>query len=141
MSLCQCFGTLLAVLIVDKFGRRILLILSDVFMCITLTTLGFYFYMDENKSIVCDHPLVKDLLLDLASKNSVSKMKKTCETSTLQPLHLCFSRLSKQCRSQNGIGFWKLPEILGLSPMMAALTKMVLIRIWFQVWAGCLWSA
>ncbi len=76
MSLCQCFGTLLAVLIVDKFGRRILLILSDIFMCITLTTLGFYFYMDENKSIVCDHPLVKDLLLDLASKNSVSRIKK-----------------------------------------------------------------
>ena len=48
VALAQSCGTLFAVLIVDKFGRKVLLILSDIFMALPLAALGFYFYMDEN---------------------------------------------------------------------------------------------
>ncbi len=34
-------------MVVDKFGRRILLILSGAFMCVSLVGLGVFFYMDE----------------------------------------------------------------------------------------------
>ena len=49
VALAQFAATFLAVLIVDKFGRRILLILSNLFMALPLFALGFYFYIDENK--------------------------------------------------------------------------------------------
>ena len=35
-------------LVVDKLGRRILLALSALFMCISITGLGVYFYLDED---------------------------------------------------------------------------------------------
>ena len=36
-------------LVVDKFGRKPLLALSDITMCISIFALGTYFYLDENK--------------------------------------------------------------------------------------------
>ena len=38
-----------AVLVVDKFGRKPLLALSDITMCISIFALGTYFYLDEHK--------------------------------------------------------------------------------------------
>ena len=38
-----------AVLVVDKFGRKPLLAFSDITMCISIFALGTYFYLDENK--------------------------------------------------------------------------------------------
>ena len=40
-------ATGLAVVIVDKLGRKILLIISGATMCITIVVLGVYFYLDE----------------------------------------------------------------------------------------------
>jgi len=40
---------------VDLFGRRILLILSNLFMALPLFALGFYFFIDENKFICFDN--------------------------------------------------------------------------------------
>jgi len=47
VGLAQVVATGVAVVIVDKFGRRILLILSALFMCISICGLGFYFFMLE----------------------------------------------------------------------------------------------
>ena len=54
VALAQSMGTLAAVLIVDRFGRKVLLVLSDVFMALPLAALGTYFYLDENR-IVCEN--------------------------------------------------------------------------------------
>lgn len=40
----QVVATLLGNFIVDKLGRKALLILSDIFMCLSLMTLGAYYY-------------------------------------------------------------------------------------------------
>ena len=37
-------------LVVDKFGRKFLLVVSAIFMCISIVPLGVYFYLDEHKS-------------------------------------------------------------------------------------------
>ena len=55
MALAQFGATFLAVLIVDLFGRRILLILSNLFMALPLFALGFYFFIDENKFTCFDN--------------------------------------------------------------------------------------
>lgn len=55
VAMCQVVGTLLAVLIVDKLGRRVLLILSDLVMCVSILTLGIYFYLDEGKETTVCH--------------------------------------------------------------------------------------
>ena len=39
-------------LVVDKLGRRILLLLSALFMCLSITGLGVYFYLEENNKPV-----------------------------------------------------------------------------------------
>lgn len=54
VAVAQCCGTGAAVFIVDRFGRKILLILSNVFMALPLAALGTYFYMDENR-IFCEN--------------------------------------------------------------------------------------
>ena len=53
VALFQIFGTGLALVVVDKFGRRILLVLSEICMCLTMAALGAYFYLDENKKEKC----------------------------------------------------------------------------------------
>ena len=53
VALCQVIGTGVAILVVDKFGRRILLILSSLLMCFSIFALGIYFFMDENKRVIC----------------------------------------------------------------------------------------
>ena len=40
---------MLAVVLVDKLGRKILLISSSIIMCISIVGLGVYFYLDECK--------------------------------------------------------------------------------------------
>ena len=53
VAFCQVLGTGAAILLVDKYGRRILLILSTTLMCFSIFSLGIYFFMDENKKVVC----------------------------------------------------------------------------------------
>ena len=49
VTLAQMLATGVAVLIVEKLGRRILLIASAAFMCISICGLGVYFHLDENQ--------------------------------------------------------------------------------------------
>ncbi|ERL88448.1 hypothetical protein D910_05834 [Dendroctonus ponderosae] len=43
----QVFATLGSTLLIDRAGRKILLVLSDLVMCISLAGLGLYFYLSE----------------------------------------------------------------------------------------------
>ncbi|CAG7826803.1 unnamed protein product [Allacma fusca] len=44
----QVIATIPAAFIVDKYGRRLLLMISEIFMCISLAALGAYFYMKRD---------------------------------------------------------------------------------------------
>jgi len=44
----QVIATLAAVFVVDRLGRKILLLASDLIMCISLVCLGLYFKLDED---------------------------------------------------------------------------------------------
>ena len=61
VALCQVIGTGVAILVVDRCGRRILLILSMMLMCFSIFALGIYFFMDENKRVVCSAKPTSDL--------------------------------------------------------------------------------
>ena len=43
-------ATGIALVVVDKFGRKPLLAFSSIVMCISIIPLGVYFYLDENKN-------------------------------------------------------------------------------------------
>lgn len=49
VGVMQCVAVFVSTMIVDKLGRRILLLLSEVFMCLTTLIVGVYFYMKEEK--------------------------------------------------------------------------------------------
>eukprot|EP00095_Tigriopus_kingsejongensis_P000011 snap_masked-scaffold342_size201858-processed-gene-1.5 protein:Tk00011 transcript:snap_masked-scaffold342_size201858-processed-gene-1.5-mRNA-1 annotation:"nad-dependent protein deacetylase sirtuin-2" len=53
VAVVQFVATGIAVLIVERFGRKILLIISDALMCVSILALGVFFYLDENKTVEC----------------------------------------------------------------------------------------
>ena len=53
-------GTGLAVLIVDRFGRRILLISPAFFMCASIFGLGTFFLLKENVEVTCADEMKTD---------------------------------------------------------------------------------
>jgi len=55
IALSQFLATFASALIVDKLGRRILLIGSDLFMAVSMAAMGTYSYMDENKGNSCEN--------------------------------------------------------------------------------------
>jgi len=46
-SAMQVIGTAVSILLVDRFGRRVLLIVSDVFMALSLSTLALCFILED----------------------------------------------------------------------------------------------
>ncbi len=49
VTLVQVLATGVAVLIVERVGRKILLMASGALMCVSIVALGAFFYLDENK--------------------------------------------------------------------------------------------
>ena len=49
VSLVQVLSTGLSMIMVDKFGRKILLIISDAIMAVAIFALGTYFYLDADR--------------------------------------------------------------------------------------------
>jgi len=48
VGLAQVLGTGIAVVIVERFGRKILLVVSDLLMCFSIFALGVFFYIDDH---------------------------------------------------------------------------------------------
>ena len=44
-------GTFITTLIIEKFGRKLLLIVSDLFICISMLGVAIFFYLDEHKTM------------------------------------------------------------------------------------------
>ncbi|XP_030766943.1 facilitated trehalose transporter Tret1-like [Sitophilus oryzae] len=51
VGVVQVVATLCSTLLIDKAGRKILLILSDFVMCLALVALGLFFYFDETHDL------------------------------------------------------------------------------------------
>lgn len=54
IGVIQTIATLLSSLVVDKLGRRILLLLSALVMCLCSTALGLYFFLQETRGMDAD---------------------------------------------------------------------------------------
>ncbi len=54
VAITQVVASFPSVLLVDKYGRRLLLIIGNVFMMLSHFALGAYFYLDENKCPTVD---------------------------------------------------------------------------------------
>ena len=67
----------MAVLIVERFGRKILLFISDFIMCISIVALGIFFFLDDNKDIICDETTTNLTITTEASLTTV--MTEDCE--------------------------------------------------------------
>ncbi len=50
ITVAQASAVVVAILVVDKFGRKFMLTSSNLLMCLSLASLGIFFYLDENKS-------------------------------------------------------------------------------------------
>lgn len=71
VSVIQVVGTLISCLLTDKFGRKFLLILSGIFMCLSLASMSTYFFLLSGKgsdfvSSVGWLPLVSILIFVIA---------------------------------------------------------------------------
>jgi len=51
IGLVQVLAVVITILIIDRFGRKILLIISELFICISMSGVGAFFYLQEN----CNH--------------------------------------------------------------------------------------
>lgn len=70
IGIVQVVATFAAVMFVDRAGRRILLLLSDVVMCVSLVLLGIFFQLKENDGSVTESlgwlPLISLILFIVA---------------------------------------------------------------------------
>ena len=64
----QLCGALLSMVLVEKLGRKILLMLSGLGMCFALTGLGVYFYIHERIKIACP-PTSNDVTSNCIDQN------------------------------------------------------------------------
>ena len=44
----QVVGTLVTTLIIDRFGRKVLLLISDFFICVSMIGVGVFFALSES---------------------------------------------------------------------------------------------
>jgi len=58
VTLVQVFATGAAVLLVERMGRKVLLMISGGVMAVSIAALGVYFYMMENKE--CSEAVIRD---------------------------------------------------------------------------------
>ncbi|CAL8109366.1 unnamed protein product [Orchesella dallaii] len=83
----QTFATIIASLYVDKAGRRILLILSFVVMCLSLVTLGAFFHLQSIDAIFHEAvnwiPLVSLVLFNAAYCGGVASLVWTVMSEVL----------------------------------------------------------
>ena len=50
VSLALLVGVLISMYAIERFGRKPLMLLSEIFVCVCNLTLGIYFYLKENVS-------------------------------------------------------------------------------------------
>ena len=90
LATLQVISTGIAILIVDKFGRKILLVFSDAAMSVSIIALGIYFYLDENReclykeenSSAYSNYTTEESLTDLTTIESIIEAENQCVPNT-----------------------------------------------------------
>ena len=72
----QVLGTFVTTLIIEKFGRKILLIISDLFICISMIGVAVFFLLYEQCGEECS---------DSDSNNTTTTMMMTTTATTMLP--------------------------------------------------------
>lgn len=55
VSCTQVLATGTAILVVERVGRKVLLVLSSSVMCVAIFALGLFFYFDAHQEVICDN--------------------------------------------------------------------------------------
>ena len=80
--------TVVAAICVDKFGRKPLLLLSGLGTCLSLFTLGVFFFLDENKKDISDVEIQPPLIFNqskILNKFNWGRKFQKCEVAWLNP--------------------------------------------------------
>jgi len=72
----QVLGTFVTTLIIEKFGRKVLLIISDLFICISMVGVGVFFLLYEQCGEECT---------ESDSNNTTTTMMMTTTATTMLP--------------------------------------------------------
>ena len=72
----QVLGTFVTTLIIEKFGRKILLIISDLFICISMIGVAVFFLLYEQCGEECSEP---------DNNNTTTTMMMTTTATTMLP--------------------------------------------------------
>ena len=72
----QVLGTFVTTMIIEKFGRKVLLIISDLFICISMIGVGVFFLLYEQCGDECS---------DSGSNNTTTTMMMTTTATTMLP--------------------------------------------------------
>ncbi len=73
VSIAKLCGSTISIMLVDKLGRRFLLITSEILVCMSLVPLGTYFYMQEHSCLAEEYEnkvLYTHDITDVAMKNT-----------------------------------------------------------------------
>ena len=95
----QVLGTFFTTLIIEKFGRKVLLIISDLFICISMIGVGVFFLLYEQCGDECS---------DSGSNNTTTTMMMTTTTAATTMLPESF--ISKD--TVDSIGFLPLVSLM-----------------------------
>ena len=70
--LFQVIATGTAVFIVERLGRKLLLMFSSIVMSVSIVALGAFFYLDERKEVICDSATVEPFTTTLSGLSSTT---------------------------------------------------------------------
>ena len=68
-----------AAISVDKFGRKPLLLLSGLGSCLSIITLGVFFYLDENKMCIYDAEIQTPLVFNQSKLHNSNHICFKCQ--------------------------------------------------------------
>ena len=85
IAMVQVVITVVSVFCVDRFGRKPLLLFSGICSCLSITCLGIFFYLDENKMCVFDNELPTPLVVLQENTTNLPLDKLCSQNSTIDP--------------------------------------------------------
>ena len=89
--------TVVAAICVDKFGRKPLLLLSGLGTCLSLFTLGVFFFLDENKKDISDVEIQLPLIFNQSKILNKLREVHNFKSVKLLDLTLTFQLSMKPC--------------------------------------------
>ena len=111
----QVLGTFVTTLIIEKFGRKILLIISDLFICISMLGVAVFFLLYEQCGAACQE----------SDNNSTTTAMMTTSTTAMMPDSSVMGSVSKS--TVDSIGFLPLVSFTIMIMIMIIMMMMMMI--------------